>query len=87
MSLGVRLFDTSRKNAAKLTPAGKLFYKFFVVQIDNLNKTIAEARALNNQDTGEIKIACIHDWDMSALIRKINKYPQNIIDKLYWNII
>jgi DNA-binding transcriptional LysR family regulator len=77
--LGVRLFDTSKKNYTKLTPAGESFYKFFTEYNDKLSKTIAEARALHDQYAGEIKIACINGWDMSALLQKINifqnKFP------------
>jgi DNA-binding transcriptional LysR family regulator len=72
--LGVKLFDTTRKNAIKLTPAGELFYKLFTEFGDRLNTAIIQAKALNKQYSGEIKIACLNGWDMSLLIHKINTF-------------
>jgi DNA-binding transcriptional LysR family regulator len=77
--LGVKLFNTSRKNTTKLTPGGEVLYRFFVEYNDKLMKTITTAKALNDQETGELKIAVANDWDISDLHKKIDafgaKYP------------
>ncbi|MDR2409553.1 MAG: LysR family transcriptional regulator [Bacteroidales bacterium] len=77
--LEVKLFDTSRKNTPKLTPGGKLLYQFFSEYNNKLKETIMAAKALNDQETGELKIAVTNDWDISDLHKKIDafgsKYP------------
>jgi DNA-binding transcriptional LysR family regulator len=77
--LGVKLFNTSRKNAPKLTPGGELLYRFFVDYNANLKKVVIDAKALNDTGTGELKIAVANDWDISDIHKKIDafssKYP------------
>jgi DNA-binding transcriptional LysR family regulator len=77
--LGVKLFDTSRKNTTKLTAGGKLLYQFFTEYNDKLTKTVIAAKSLNEQETGELKIAVANDWDIFELHKKIDvfnsKYP------------
>jgi DNA-binding transcriptional LysR family regulator len=91
--LGVKLFDTSKKNTAKLTPGGEVMYRFFVEYNDKLDKTIAKAKTLNDQETGELKIAVANDWDISDLHKKIDafglKYPNIIItiESMGFNVI
>jgi DNA-binding transcriptional LysR family regulator len=72
--LGVKLFDTTKKNAVSLTPAGELFYKYFTEQIDSFNKITIQAKDLDKQFSGEIKIACLSGWDMAVLIQKISTF-------------
>jgi DNA-binding transcriptional LysR family regulator len=91
--LGVKLFDTTKKSDIKLTPGGELLYRFFVDYNDKLGKIIASAKALNDQETGELKIATLNGWDISTLNKKIDffnsKYP-NIsisIDSVAFNVI
>jgi DNA-binding transcriptional LysR family regulator len=66
--LGVKLFDTTRKNAIHLTPAGKLYYQFFMECRDKFNKTRDEARTLAHQGYGEIRIVSLAGWDMLSLL-------------------
>lgn len=72
--LGVKLFDTTRKNTIKITPGGKILYQFFVEYNDKLMKAITAAKALNDQETGELKIAVANDWDISDLHKKIDAF-------------
>jgi DNA-binding transcriptional LysR family regulator len=62
--LGVKLFDTSKKHATRLTPAGSLYYQFFSEYKDKLKKIMDEAKALVDQEYGEIRIACLSGWNM-----------------------
>jgi DNA-binding transcriptional LysR family regulator len=77
--LGVKLFDTTRKNAAKLTPGGEFLYRFFADYNDKLRRAVIAAKTLNDQTTGELKIAIVHDWDIPEVYGKIDtfssKYP------------
>jgi DNA-binding transcriptional LysR family regulator len=72
--LGVKLFDTTRKNTIKITPGGELLYQFFVEYNDRLMKAITAAKTLNDQETGELKIAVANDWDISDLHKKIDAF-------------
>jgi DNA-binding transcriptional LysR family regulator len=74
--LGVKLFDTTKKNAMRLTPGGELLYRFFSEYRGKLQETILSAKALNNQEVYELKIACLHGWDVSVLLKKINAFSQ-----------
>jgi DNA-binding transcriptional LysR family regulator len=75
--LDVKLLDTSRKNTPKLTPGGKLLYQFFSEYNDKLKETVITAKALNDQETGELKIAVTNDWDISDLHKKIDAFSLN----------
>jgi DNA-binding transcriptional LysR family regulator len=66
--LGVKLFDTAQKNTARLTPAGKVFYDFFSDYGEKFIKVSNEAKLLANQDNGELHIAYMSGWDLTALL-------------------
>jgi DNA-binding transcriptional LysR family regulator len=84
--LGIKLFDTSIKSSIKLTLAGERFYQFFTEYTSNFIKAAKEARLVNNQLSGEIKISVSHGWHLSSLSQKIDlfqsKYP-NITISLF----
>jgi DNA-binding transcriptional LysR family regulator len=71
---GVKLFDTTNKSAAKLTPGGKLLYQLLSEFNQTLRKTIIEARELNKMPAGSLKIACGDDWEMSDVLQKIDDF-------------
>jgi DNA-binding transcriptional LysR family regulator len=77
--LGVKLFDTEKKTAARLTSAGKLYYEFFSECRDKFKKVSEEAKDLAGQKSGEIRIICLSGWDMMALLPAkemfCEKYP------------
>jgi DNA-binding transcriptional LysR family regulator len=77
--LGVKLFDTAKRNAARLTPAGRLYYDFFNECKEKYAKIKNEAHALTNQKTGELRLAYMSGWDLSALLQSKEtfheKYP------------
>jgi DNA-binding transcriptional LysR family regulator len=91
--LGVKLFDTSRKNAVQFTAGGKLLYQFFTECDNRLKKTVMAAKKLNDQKTGELRIAVANDWNILDLHKKIDnfssKYPRIsiIVDSLGFNDI
>jgi len=91
--LGVKLIDTSKKNTSKLTPGGEILYQFFEEYNNKLNKTIAEAKTLNEQATGVLKIAVSNDWDIFDMHKKIDAFGSkysNIsitIESLGFNVI
>jgi len=66
--LGTKLFDTSKKNAARLTPAGELYYRFFSETRDQFKKTRDKAMSLTGEHYGELYIACLENWDMLELL-------------------
>jgi DNA-binding transcriptional LysR family regulator len=72
--LGIKLFNTSRKNSIKLTLGGERLYRFFVEYNDKLKKAVIEAKALNDTETGELKIAVANDWDISDIHKKIDDF-------------
>jgi DNA-binding transcriptional LysR family regulator len=76
--LEVRLFETSKKSAIKLTPGGEILYKFFIEYNDKLNKTIYECKLLSAQPSDKVRIAIFPGWG-EVLLQKINffllKYP------------
>jgi DNA-binding transcriptional LysR family regulator len=84
--LGVKLFDTEKKTAARLTPAGKLYYEFFSDCREKFKKVTDEAKSLAGQKSGEINIVCLTGWDMLALLPKkeifCEKFP-NISLNIY----
>jgi DNA-binding transcriptional LysR family regulator len=84
--LGVKLFDTEKKTAARLTPAGKLYYEFFSDCRDKFKKISQEAKELAGQKSGEIRIICLTGWDMMAGLPAkemfCEKYP-NISIKIF----
>jgi DNA-binding transcriptional LysR family regulator len=77
--LGLSVFDTSKKTAIKLTPAGKMLFEYFKQRNEKFNLILDEARKLNNQFAGTIKIAVLSGWDISTLLQKLDgfntKYP------------
>jgi DNA-binding transcriptional LysR family regulator len=77
--LGLKLFDTSVKSSIRLTLAGERLYQFFTEYTSNLIKATKEARLVNNQLSGEIKISVSFGWYLSALSQKLDlfqsKYP------------
>jgi len=66
--LGSKLFDTSKKNAARLTPAGELYYQFFTETGDQFKKIRDKAKTLSHEYHGEVHIACLRGWDMLDLL-------------------
>jgi DNA-binding transcriptional LysR family regulator len=77
--LGVKLIDTTRRNAARLTPAGRRYYEFFSEYREKFQKVRDDVKALAGQKTGEIRIAAFAEWDMlPPLPLKVSfgkKYP------------
>jgi DNA-binding transcriptional LysR family regulator len=78
--LGFKLFDTSVKSATRLTPIGERYYRFFTEYTNDFIKVLKEARRVNNQLSGEIKMAVPQGWTLSAISKKIDlfrsKYPR-----------
>ena len=66
--LGVKLIDTSKKNAARLTPAGELYYNFFNEAKDQFKKIKDEAKVLAGEYYGELFIGCLGGWNMMPLL-------------------
>jgi DNA-binding transcriptional LysR family regulator len=65
--LGSRLFDTSKKHAARLTPAGELYYRFFSEARDQFKKIREKAKALADEHYGDLLIAFLKGWNMGLL--------------------
>jgi DNA-binding transcriptional LysR family regulator len=64
--LGVKLFDTSKKNAICLTSAGRRYYQFFSETSNRFKLVMDEVKALKEQEHGEVCIASLANWDMLA---------------------
>jgi DNA-binding transcriptional LysR family regulator len=64
--LGIKLFNTN-KTTTRLTPGGELIYQFFTECGEKLTRIISEAKYLNSQNTGDLKVAAINGWDISLL--------------------
>jgi DNA-binding transcriptional LysR family regulator len=77
--LGAKLFDTSKKNAPHLTPAGKLYYDFFSRMAGQFKQTQTEVGALKNAVFGQLAIAIVANWNMEEFAAQAknfrNKYP------------
>jgi DNA-binding transcriptional LysR family regulator len=73
--LGVTLLDTTKKSAIKLTPGGELLYEYFTANNNKLKETVEEAKILNKQPRGELKIAIVSGWG-EVLIGKITAFSQ-----------
>jgi DNA-binding transcriptional LysR family regulator len=72
--LGVKLFDTKKKHAVSLTPAGRLFYTFFSKIKDEFIQVKEQAKSLEQQEYGEVRIACVAGWDMLEALPAKNAF-------------
>lgn len=72
--LEVDFFDRTIKSSTKLTPAGKLFYDFFSKYLAELGETTREAKLLNNEKSGKVRICCLEGWDLSRLLPSIQEF-------------
>ncbi|MDR0719443.1 MAG: LysR family transcriptional regulator [Treponema sp.] len=67
--LGVKLLDTTNKTAVRLTPAGKLYFDFFSECREKFIKVQDGAKILANQESGELHLAYMSGWDLTALLK------------------
>ncbi len=77
--LGFALFDRTRKETS-LTPAGKLMCTFLKESRTGYLSVLNEIRQLNSGNTGDLRIGCGFDWDMSSILTAVHesfeiKYP------------
>ena len=79
-SLETTLIDRSY-NGARLTDAGKMFYKFFRKAEDDFNKLSDEARKITSGHVGNPRLGCLDGWDLSTFYPEFRgllaeKYPK-----------
>lgn len=77
--LDVVLFDRNNKSIL-LTDAGKLFQTFFLESIKAFEDTKDEAKALESNRKGHIRLACLEGWNISGFYPELldsfrRKYP------------
>ena len=79
-SLGVTLIDRTY-GGATLTPAGKMFYKFFRKTEDEFGKVYDEALKITSGHAGDLRLGCLDGWDLSTFYPEFRgllaeKYPK-----------
>jgi DNA-binding transcriptional LysR family regulator len=72
--LGFKLFDTSRKNTARLTPGGQIMYRFFTENQKKFNEALSSAKEANENPSYELHIACLHNWDYTDILKKFKNF-------------
>lgn len=77
--LGVTLFDRTNKST-KLTEAGKLYYKFFIEYKNKFVNIKEEAKNINQNCQGTVRLGCLEGWDLSGFFPQVlnvfsNNYP------------
>jgi DNA-binding transcriptional LysR family regulator len=77
--LEVTLFDRTNR-ATQLTEAGKLFKNFFTEYRENLRKVKIDAKIMNENCYGSVRLGCLSNWNLSGFFPAIlntfkKKYP------------
>jgi DNA-binding transcriptional LysR family regulator len=67
--LGFKLFDTSRKNTARLTPGGQIMYQFFTECQEKFNEALLASKEANKNPSYELRIACLHNWNYTDILK------------------
>lgn len=79
--LGCQLFDRTRKNAIRLTPAGIVFQDAFSQMQTIYSRAAETAQSLTNHYPMQLKIGIGSGWDMSTALLRVKTqltqhYPQ-----------
>jgi len=75
--LGYPLFDRSKKTT-QLTPAGGLFYDFFVKYKQELIYAKDRASKLAHEQVGSIRLACLDGWNgVEAVPEALSNFHEN----------
>jgi DNA-binding transcriptional LysR family regulator len=88
--LGIQLFDRSRRSS-KLTPAGELFYKFFLDYKNGLSVTKYHAQVVNEKIGGAFRLGYLEGWTLPDFFQKLlsalkRDYPATNISLYAWNL-
>jgi DNA-binding transcriptional LysR family regulator len=75
-ALGVKLFDTSKKTAVKLTPAGKIIYDFLSEYNTKLSNSIYRAKKMEQSAAGELKLAVLEGRELQRLYEILEQFSK-----------